>query len=140
MTHHLWRRSWLLATLVLGWTLGVDAGSAAQPALLEVAGHLSAFLESGGWIAWGAVPTEDEIRKAIEEQHKQTSGESAGQNQTTLEGGERRAELLNDLLTLKYYESEVLKNVVVTPPEIENYYKENHAQYQIFVAIELIRK
>ncbi len=76
------------------------------------------------------VPTEDEIRKAIEEQHKQTSGESAGQNQTALEGGERRAELLNDLLTLKYYESEVLKNVTVVPQEIENYYKENLAQYQ----------
>jgi parvulin-like peptidyl-prolyl isomerase len=76
------------------------------------------------------VPTEDEIRKAIEEQHKRTGGEGAGQNQNTLEGGERRAELLNDLLTLKYYESTVLKDVSVTPQEIENYYDQNRAQYQ----------
>lgn len=76
------------------------------------------------------VPTEDEIRKAIEEQHKQTSGEGSGGNPTTLEGGERRAELLNDLLTLKYYTSEVLKDADVTPQEIEAYYNQNRAQYQ----------
>jgi hypothetical protein len=29
----------------------------AGPALVEVAGELAAFLEAGGWIAWGAVPT-----------------------------------------------------------------------------------
>jgi len=30
----------------------------ADTALLEVAGHLSSFLDAGGWIAWGAVPTD----------------------------------------------------------------------------------
>jgi hypothetical protein len=29
----------------------------AGPALVEVAGELAAFLEAGGWVAWGAVPT-----------------------------------------------------------------------------------
>jgi hypothetical protein len=29
-----------------------------SPALVEVAGHLSSFLDAGGWIAWGAVPTD----------------------------------------------------------------------------------
>ena len=76
------------------------------------------------------VPTEDEIRKAIEDQHKQTSGEAATSNQPTLEGTERRTEMLNDLLTLKYFTSEVLKDVDVTPQEIENYYNQNRAQYQ----------
>lgn len=76
------------------------------------------------------VPTEDEIRKAIEDQHKQTSGEVSNLNQTTLEGTERRAELLNDLLTLKYYANEILKDVQTTPQEIETYYNQNKAQYQ----------
>ena len=75
------------------------------------------------------VPTEDEIRKAIEDQHKQTSSESAS-NEPTLEGAERRTEMLNDLLTLKYFTSEVLKDVDVAPQEIETYYNQNRAQYQ----------
>ena len=36
----------------------------AEPVLLEVAGQLSAFLESGGWIAWGAVPTDRPVGTA----------------------------------------------------------------------------
>jgi peptidyl-prolyl cis-trans isomerase C len=76
------------------------------------------------------VPTEDEIRKAIEDQHKQTSGEGAAGSQPTLEGAERRAEMLNDLLTLKFFTSEVLQNVDVTTQEIETYYHQNRAQYQ----------
>jgi hypothetical protein len=34
----------------------------AVPELLDVAGHLSAFLDAGGWIAWGAVPTDRPVR------------------------------------------------------------------------------
>jgi hypothetical protein len=30
----------------------------ADPALIEVGGHLCSFLDAGGWIAWGAVPTD----------------------------------------------------------------------------------
>ena len=36
----------------------------AQPALLEVAGHLASFLEAGGWVAWGAVPTDRPVGTA----------------------------------------------------------------------------
>ena len=76
------------------------------------------------------VPTEDEIRKAIEDQHKQTSGEGSDANQTTMQGTERRAEILNDLLTLKFYKTEILKDVTITPQEIASYYQQNQAQYQ----------
>ena len=34
------------------------------PALLEVGGHLCTFLDAGGWIAWGAVPTERPVAGA----------------------------------------------------------------------------
>ena len=36
----------------------------ADAALLEVAGHLSSFLDGGGWIAWGAVPTDRPVGTA----------------------------------------------------------------------------
>jgi parvulin-like peptidyl-prolyl isomerase len=81
-------------------------------------------------------PTDDEIRTALEAQHKQTSsvasagGEGAGQNQATLESSERRVEIFNDLLTLKFYKTEVLKDVQITPQEIEAYYQQHSAQYQ----------
>jgi peptidyl-prolyl cis-trans isomerase C len=75
-------------------------------------------------------PTDDEIRKAIEEQHKQTSSEGATDNQPTLEGTERRREMLNDLLTLKYFTTEVLQDVDVSPQEIAHYYNQNLAQYK----------
>jgi len=87
-------------------------------------------------------PTDDEIRDALESQHKQTSGanstnaadspnsETSEQNQAPLAGAERRIEIYNDLLTLKFYRTEVLKNVQVTPQEIEQYYKENSGVYQ----------
>ena len=76
------------------------------------------------------VPTEDEIRKAIEDQHKQTSGEGADANQPAMEGAERRAEMLNDLLTLKFYKTALLKDVDISAQEIESYFKANQAQYQ----------
>lgn len=90
-------------------------------------------------------PTDDEIRTALEAQHKQTSGggtataanpassgnsENLEQNQATLESSERRIEIYNDLLTLKFYRTEVLKEVTVTPREIEQYYNNNQAIYQ----------
>ena len=87
-------------------------------------------------------PTDDEIRNALESQHKQTSaatangdgknasGEAAQQNQATLQGSERRLEIYNDLLTLKFYKTEVLQNVQVTPQEVEKFYNENSAVYQ----------
>ena len=87
-------------------------------------------------------PTDDEIRNALESQHKQTSatatngegqnsgGEGNQQNQVTLQGAERRLEIYNDLLTLKFYKTEVLKDVQVTPQEVEKYYNDNSSTYQ----------
>lgn len=80
------------------------------------------------------VPTDDEIRSALEAQHKQTSTSSGagGDDKTmsTLESGERRIEIINDLLMLKYYQTELLKNVKADPAEVENYYNANREKYQ----------
>ncbi|MFN0084318.1 MAG: peptidyl-prolyl cis-trans isomerase [Blastocatellia bacterium] len=75
-------------------------------------------------------PTDDEIRRALEEQHKQTSTQNSDHSLATLEGSERRVEIYHDLLTLKFYETEVLKNATVTPREIDDYYKKNEERYQ----------
>jgi len=75
-------------------------------------------------------PTDDEIRRALEEQHKQTNAQGADQSQTTLESGERRVEIFNDLLTLKFYQTEILKGVTVASQEIETYYNQNSERYQ----------
>jgi len=76
-------------------------------------------------------PTDEEIRRALEEQHKQTNAQGADQNLATLESGERRIEIFNELLMLKY-QTEVLKlkEVKVTPQEVEDYYKRNVERYQ----------
>ncbi len=75
-------------------------------------------------------PTDEEIRRALEEQHKQTSSQSSDQNLPTLEASERREEIFNDLRSLKFYETVVLKGASVTPQEIEEYYKKNSDHYQ----------
>jgi parvulin-like peptidyl-prolyl isomerase len=84
-------------------------------------------------------PTDEEIRTALEAQHKQTSaGNTANSansaapesNVATMESGERRIEIYNDLITLKFYRTEVLKEVTVTPQEVEQYYNDNKAVYQ----------
>lgn len=76
------------------------------------------------------VPTEDEIRKAMQDQHKQTSGEGADPNQPAMEGAERRKEMINDLLTLKFYQTELLKDVTIPPQEVEGFFKEHQGEYQ----------
>jgi parvulin-like peptidyl-prolyl isomerase len=76
-------------------------------------------------------PTDEEIRSALEEQHKQANTQGADQNQAILESGERRIEIFNDLLMLKYQtEALKLKEVSVTPQEVEAYYKQNAERYQ----------
>lgn len=85
-------------------------------------------------------PTDDEIRTALEAQHKQTNSANGAsgsanpeipeQNSATMESSERRIEIYNDLITLKFYRTEVLKDVKVTPQEIEQHYKDNQAVYQ----------
>jgi len=74
--------------------------------------------------------TDEEILRAVEDQHQQTSAEGSDQNQATLASPERVQEIANDLLTIKYYESEVLKGVSVTPEEVESFYKQNQPRYQ----------
>ena len=37
----------------------------ADVALVDVAGHLSSFLDAGGWIAWGAVPTDRPVATRV---------------------------------------------------------------------------
>ena len=76
-------------------------------------------------------PTDEEIRSALEEQHKQANAQGADQNPATLESSERRVEIYNDLLILKYQtETLKLKEARVTPQEIEAYYKQNAERYQ----------
>ena len=76
-------------------------------------------------------PTDEEISRAFEEQHKQANAQGADQNQAILESGERRIEIFNDLLMLKYQtEALKLKDMSVTPQEVEEYYKQNAERYQ----------
>ena len=76
-------------------------------------------------------PTDDEIRRAYEEQHKQANAQGADQNQATLKSDERRFEIFNDLLMLKYQaESLKLKEVSVTTREVEDYYRRNAESYK----------
>src|SRR5262249_19008489 len=46
--------------------------------------------------------TDEEIRRVLEEQHKQTNAQGSDQNPAPLESSERRIEIFNDLLILKY--------------------------------------
>jgi len=75
--------------------------------------------------------TDDEIRRALEEQHKQANAQGSDQNQTTLESSERRIEIFNDLLILKYQDKALkLSEVKVAPQEVDEYYSKNSARYQ----------
>jgi peptidyl-prolyl cis-trans isomerase C len=76
-------------------------------------------------------PSDDEIRSALEEQHRQANAQGSDQNQATLESDERRVEIYNDLRMLKYQTEAVkLKEARVTPQEIEEYYRQNVDRYQ----------
>lgn len=78
----------------------------------------------------GLNATEEEIGRAIAEQHQQASLETTESNSNALASSERRIEIANDLLTMKYYEAAVLKGLGVTPEEVQQYYRENQARYQ----------
>jgi parvulin-like peptidyl-prolyl isomerase len=78
----------------------------------------------------GIEPTDEEIRNALESQHKLTS-DGADRNPTTLESGERRIEIFSDLVVRNFHEKAgLLKDVKVTPQEIEDYYNKNSDRYQ----------
>ncbi len=78
----------------------------------------------------GINTTDEEIQRAVEDQHRQTSGEGTGQQPPALASQERVEEIKCDLLTIKYYKNAVLSEVRVTPEEIEGYYKQNEARYR----------
>lgn len=78
----------------------------------------------------GMKTSEDEVGRAIEEQRQQTRTDGSDPSPGTLASTERRTEIANDLLTLKYYRTEVVKGVLVTAEEIEDYYRQNAAKYQ----------
>lgn len=73
--------------------------------------------------------SDDEISKAVAEQHQQTSADGGAQNQAALAGAERTLEIASYLTTIKYYRSEVLKDVKVTPEEVRQFYLDNPARY-----------
>lgn len=75
-------------------------------------------------------PTDDEIRRTLEAQYKQTSSEGASQNQTTLTSAERRIEIVNDLLALKLYQKEALRDIRVSPEEVEAHYAAHRDEYE----------
>jgi parvulin-like peptidyl-prolyl isomerase len=78
----------------------------------------------------GISTTDEEIQRAVEEQHRQTSAEGTGQQPAALASQERVEEIKSDLLTIKYYKSAVLTDVRVTPEEVESFYKQNEARYR----------
>jgi foldase protein PrsA len=77
----------------------------------------------------GIQATDDELRREVAEQRQQTNVEGSGQNQTALVGAEREAEIEHDLIIWKFYKAEVLKDVAVTPEEVEQHYKNNPKRY-----------
>ncbi|MFN7927609.1 MAG: peptidyl-prolyl cis-trans isomerase [Blastocatellia bacterium] len=77
----------------------------------------------------GIQTTDEELRREVAEQHQQTNVEGNNANQTALGGPERAAEIADDLVVWKFYKAEVLKNVAVTPAEVEQHYKSNPKRY-----------
>ena len=75
-------------------------------------------------------PTDEEIRRTLEEQYKQTSTEGADQSTTALSGADRRIEIVNDLLALKFYQNEAPGDLKVSPEEIESHYAAHRDEYQ----------
>lgn len=77
----------------------------------------------------GIQATDDELRREVAEQHQQTNVEGSNANPTALGGSERAVEIANDLIVWKFYKAEVLKDVAVTPAEVEAHYKNNPKRY-----------
>jgi peptidyl-prolyl cis-trans isomerase C len=77
----------------------------------------------------GIQATDDEVRREVADQHQQTNVEGSGVGQTALGGPERAAEITDDLVVWKFYKAEVLKDVAVTPQEVEQYYQNNPKRY-----------
>ena len=78
----------------------------------------------------GIFTTDDELHRAVEEQHRQTSADGAERQPPVLASPERVEEIKSDLLTIKYYKREVLRDVRVAPEEVEASYREHEARYR----------
>ncbi|HZS04654.1 MAG TPA: peptidyl-prolyl cis-trans isomerase [Blastocatellia bacterium] len=78
----------------------------------------------------GITASQEEIARTVQEQRQQTKAEGPNQEAATLTSNERAEEITSELLTLKYYQQEVLKDVKVTPEEVERYYEQNKTRYQ----------
>ncbi len=79
--------------------------------------------------AKGIQATDDELRREVADQHQQANVEGSSPTQTALVGPERAAEIADDLVVWKFYKADVLKDVSVTPQEVEQYYKTNPKRY-----------
>ena len=79
--------------------------------------------------AKGIAATEEEVRREETDQHPQTNVEGSTQNQAALVGKERAAEIEQDLIILKFYKADVLKDVAITPEEVEQHFKNNPKRY-----------
>ena len=80
--------------------------------------------------AKGITITEEEIRREETDQHQQTNVEGSNQNQASLVGKERAAEIEQNLIIRKFYKEIVLKDVSATPEEVEQHYKNNPKRYR----------
>ena len=73
--------------------------------------------------------SEEEVRQSFEAQYKQATTVGNDRNPAILESAERRTEILNDLLELKFSEKQLPKEVTVTEEEIKAHYEANRDQY-----------
>jgi parvulin-like peptidyl-prolyl isomerase len=77
----------------------------------------------------GIQATEEELRHEVSDQHSQSNVEGSADSQPVLAGTERAAEIAKDIVTWKFYKTEILKNVSASPEEIEKYFKDNPRRY-----------
>ncbi len=78
----------------------------------------------------GLSASPDEISHVVQAQRQQSSNETSPQETATLTSGERAEEIASELLTIKYYQQEALKDVKVAPEDVQKYYEQNKAKYQ----------
>ncbi len=77
----------------------------------------------------GFQATYEEVRHEVSDQHSQTNVEGSATSQPILGGTERAAEIAKDIVTWKFYKTEILKNVSASPDEVEKYFKDNPKRY-----------
>ncbi|MFN0124042.1 MAG: peptidyl-prolyl cis-trans isomerase [Blastocatellia bacterium] len=78
----------------------------------------------------GLKVTPEEISRAVQDQRQQASSDRSEQEATALTAAERAGEINDELLTVRFYKQEVLKNTSVPEAEIQRYYEKNKAKYQ----------